>query len=127
MESGVNYVFPSAFDRRSRPRFEIRAPLTILDHGREISAFTRDINSIGVFFYVPADDAPSIGQVLKFEIELSADVTFSDVCRIQCIGKVIRINRVSSDDVGVATQLSRYSLLPAELPRPNASGARHKA
>src|SRR5438270_1544343 len=123
VESGVKCTFPSELDRRARPRFEIRAPLTILDHGREISTFTRDISSIGVFFYMPPADAPSIGQVLKFSIELSADVTFSEVCRIQCVGKVIRINRMSSDEVGVATLLSRYSFVPAELPRPNASAA----
>jgi hypothetical protein len=107
----VNTSYPSAFDRRSRPRFQIRAPLTILAQGHEISAFTRDISNRGVYFYISTTDAPSVGEVLEFVIELPAEVTLSESCRIRCQGKVLRTSETSWDEAGVATELFRYAFL----------------
>ena len=108
----MNTSYPSAFDRRSRPRFQIRAPLTILTQGHEISAFTRDINNKGVYFCISATDAPSVGEVLEFVIELPAELTLSgSCCGIQCQGRVLRTSETSWDEAGVATELFRYTFL----------------
>src|SRR5260370_24420109 len=104
----ANYIYPSACDRRVRPRFEIRAPLTLISEGREIAAFTRDISNRGVFFNISLVDKPRIGQILEFVIELPAEVTLSDSCRILCQGKVIRTKETSWDEVGVATEVLHY-------------------
>jgi len=56
--------------------------LTILTDDGEISGYTRDISSIGVFFYLSASDTPRIGQLIEFVIELPAEVTLSAACRI---------------------------------------------
>lgn len=107
-------IYPSTFDRRSRPRFEIRAPLTIIAVGREIPAFTRDISNKGVYFYISTTDTPSVGEVLEFVIELPAEVTLSDNCRIRCQGKVLRTNETTWQEVGVATELFSYAFLSEE-------------
>ena len=104
-------TYPSAFDRRSRPRFEIRAPLTIFAKEREIPAFTRDISNKGVFFNISTADAPSVGEVVEFVIELPAEVTLSESCRIQCQGRVLRIIETSWNEAGVATELFRYAFV----------------
>lgn len=119
----MNHSYPSAFDRRAKPRFEITAPLTILAEGREISAFTRDISNIGVFFLISPVDTPRIGQTLKFVIELPAEVTLSNSCRIQCLGRVIRTNDLSGEKVGVAAQVLRYSFMSDDVPSPRANAA----
>jgi len=122
-KSSANCIYPSAFDRRVRPRFEIRAPLTIILEGREIAAFTRDISNRGVFFYLSPVDTPRIGQILEFVIELPAEVTLSDSCRIRCQGKVIRTKETSWEEVGVATEVLRYSFLSDDLSGPRATKA----
>ena len=113
-ETCVNTIYPSAFDRRSRPRFEIRAPLTILAGAHQVSGFTRDLSNRGVYFYVSPPDSPRIGEVLEFVIELPAEVTLSESCRIRCQGRVLRTAETSWDEVGVATEVSRYAFLSDE-------------
>jgi hypothetical protein len=110
-ENDMKTTYPSAFDRRSRPRFEIRAPLTIVAKEREISAFTRDISNKGVSFNISTVDAPSVGQVLEFVIELPAEVTLSESCRIRCLGRVLRIVGTSWNEAGVATELFHYAFV----------------
>ena len=107
-------IYPSAFDRRARPRFEIRAPLTIRARGGEIPAFTRDLSNRGVYFYISPADTPRVGDVLEFVIELPAEVTLSESCRIRCQGRVLRTTETSWDEVGVATEVSRYAFLSDE-------------
>lgn len=85
-------------------------PITMMAEGREISAFTRDISNIGVFFYFSPGDTPCVGETLKFVIELPGELTLSDSCRIQCLGKVVRTSDISEKEVGVAAQLLYYSL-----------------
>ena len=85
--------------------------MTIMAEGREISAFTRDISNIGVFFYVSPDETPGIGETFKFVIDLPGEVTLSESCRIQCLGKVVRTNDTPEKKVGVAAQVLDYSFL----------------
>ena len=85
--------------------------MTILAEGREISAVTRDISNIGVFFYIPPVDTLDIGQTLKFVIELPGEVTLSGSCKIQCLGKVIRTSKISSEEMGVAAQVLHFAFL----------------
>jgi hypothetical protein len=122
-KSSANYTYPSAFDRRARPRFEIRARLTIIAEGREISAFTRDISNRGVFFYISPAHTPRIGQILEFVIELPAEVTLSDSCRIKCQGRVLRTKHTSWEVVGVATEVLRYAFLSDDLSGTRATNA----
>jgi len=110
-EHRMKPAYPSSFDRRSRPRFEIRAPLTIFAKGREVAAFTRDISNKGVFFNISAVDAPAVGEVLEFVIELPAEVTLSESCRIRCQGRVLRIIGTSWNEAGVATELFHYAFV----------------
>lgn len=85
--------------------------MTIMAEGREISAFTRDISNIGVFFYISRNDIPRIGEILEFVIDLPDEMTQSEGCRIKCLGKVIRTNDTSEKEVGVAAQVLDYSFL----------------
>jgi hypothetical protein len=110
----VNTIRRLAFDRRSRPRFEIRAPLTVFSGGREISAFTHDLSNRGVYFHISPADTPRVGDDLEFLIELPAEVTLSESCRIRCQGRVLRTTETSWDEVGVAMEVSHYAFVSAE-------------
>jgi hypothetical protein len=119
--TGNNNIDPSPFDRRVRPRFEIRAPLTLIAEGREIAAFTRDISNRGVFFYIDCADAPQVGQILEFVIELPAEVTLSESCRIQCEGKVLRAAETTFKEMGIAMEVLHYEFASGGLPNPRSS------
>jgi hypothetical protein len=41
-------------------------------------------------------------------------VTLSESCRIRCQGRVLRTTETSWDEVGVATEVSRYAFLSEE-------------
>ncbi len=52
-----------------------------------------------------------MGEVVEFVIELPAEVTLSESCRIQCQGRVLRIIETSWNEAGVATELFRYAFV----------------
>lgn len=63
--SRLRQSYPRAIERRARPRFETRALLTMMEEG-EISAFTRDISNIGVYFCVSLANIAKIGTDSEF-------------------------------------------------------------
>jgi hypothetical protein len=82
--------------------------------GRQIPAFTRDLSDQGVYFYISPTDTPRVGDDLEFVIELPAELTLSESCRIRCQGRVLRTTETSWDEVGVATEMTRYAFLSGE-------------
>ena len=112
LKSRMNDIVAPRPDPRARPRFAMEVPLTILREGRKVSARTRDISSIGAYFYAPASEVPRIGQGLRFVIDLSPGVTRSTTCRVECHGRVVRTETISRKEVGVAAQILYYSFLP---------------
>ena len=105
----MSTTYPSKFDRRARPRFEIRVPVTLIVEDRVVSAFTRDLSEAGVFFYVASEDCPGISKVFEFVIEFPADVTLCDTCRILCHGRILRITQERCQEAGVAAMVLSYA------------------
>ncbi|MGD0938657.1 MAG: PilZ domain-containing protein [Terracidiphilus sp.] len=100
----------SAKDRRQRRRFGISAPLTAFIGRREIPGFTRDLNNLGVYFFLdPAGKVPIAGD-FEFLIELPPEITLSTCCQVRCTGHVVRTDRASTQLTGIAATILRYSI-----------------
>lgn len=101
----------TTIDRRSIPRFRVRAPLTVIAGDREIPAYTRDLSNKGVYFYLAADDSGLIEQDFEFLVELPPEITLSTFCRIRCRGRALRKDKARMSLTGVAAEILDYSIL----------------
>lgn len=100
-----------ADDRRGRPRFSINAPVTITIGAAEIPAYTRDLSSRGLYFYVTSAQDLSVGQDLDLLIKLPPEVTLSTCCLIRCRGRLVRIEDTSTDLTGIGAEIIQFSIL----------------
>jgi len=101
----------TANDRRRIPRFQVRAPLTVIAGDREIPAYTKDLSNRGVFFYLASDDSALIDQDFEFLVELPPEITLSTFCRIRCRGRALRKEKSRMSLTGVAAEILEYSIL----------------
>ena len=93
-------------------------PISITRSGMErVSqrALTKNISSGGVLF--TSDHAPDVGGSLEYVITLSSQR--EQPVNLRCIGKVVRYERLNSEDNGdsgfaVAVTLERYEFVRAE-------------
>jgi hypothetical protein len=100
-----------ADDRRKRHRFSLNAPLIVIAEGREISAYTRDLSNLGVYFYLGSDDIALVDLDFDFTLELPPEITLSTVCRIQCRGHAVRKETAAGNLTGIAAEILSYSIL----------------
>ena len=100
-----------AGDRRRRQRFSLSAPLIVIAEGREISAYTRDLSNLGVYFFLGSDDIALVDLDFDFTLELPPEITLSTVCRIQCRGHAVRRETAAGHLTGVAAEILSYSIL----------------
>ena len=98
-------------DRREGQRFRVNAPVTLTIGASEIPAYTRDLNSRGLYFYVASAEGFSIGQHLDFLVKLPPEVTLSTCCLIRCKGRLVRMEDTSTDWVGIAAEIVQFSIL----------------
>ena len=104
-------VSETTIDRRSIPRFRVRAPLTVIAGDREIPAYTRDLSNKGVYFYLASDDGGLIERDFEFLVELPPEITLSTFCRIRCHGRALRKEKAKMSLTGVAAEILDYSIL----------------
>src|SRR5580704_17517637 len=97
-------------DRRRRPRFRMRAPVTLFLADGGIQAYTRDLSNRGVYFYLSSTDSNLHDRVIEFQVELPPEVTLSTSCSIRCWGHLIRKEKASGGLTGVAAKILRYSI-----------------
>ena len=102
---------PLGDERRIRPRFGISAPLTVIIGNREISAFTRDLSNMGVYFYLDPADSALIGNEFDFLVELPPEITLSTCCLIRCRGRVSRKESSPRQLTGIAAEILDFSIL----------------
>jgi hypothetical protein len=100
----------SVEDRRQRRRFGINAPLTAFIGRREIPGFTRDLNDLGVYFFLDMAGKAPIGGDFEFLIELPPEITLSTCCMVRCKGHVVRTDQGSAQLTGIAARILRYSI-----------------
>jgi hypothetical protein len=106
----------SARDRRKAERFKMSAPLTVTVGDRKIPAYTRDLSDRGVFFCLSADDSRQISHDIDFIVDLPPEITLSTCCRIQCRGRVLRMEESPTGLTGVAAQILDYSIFRDAMP-----------
>ena len=98
-------------ERRVRQRFTTNAPVILTLGACEVSAFTRDLSSRGLYFYVASAEGFSIGQKLDILVKLPPEITLSSLCQIRCQGRLVRIEGASNDLTGIAAEILHYSFL----------------
>ena len=98
-------------DRRVGQRFNINAPVALTIEGCEIPAYTRDMSSRGLYFYVTSAEGFTIGQILELSVTLPPEITLSTDCSIQCRGRLVRIDSARNDVTGIAAEIIEYSIL----------------
>jgi len=98
-------------DRRESHRFDVRAPLTLTQGDNEIAAYTRDLSNSGVYFCFPQSETLELDRELEFVIEMLPEITLSTRCQIRCRGRVVRIEKISTEMTGIAAMIVDYSIL----------------
>jgi len=97
-----------ASNARRIPRAAKRHPLhvpIVTDVGEGV---TRDVSTKGVFF--KAKGGFTVGARITFSIVLGEDEGEAPL-RLRCSGRVVRVE-TDDDEVGVAAQISSYSIEP---------------
>lgn len=97
-------------DRRKHPRLQVQAPALLMFGTREISAFTRDFSTFGVYFRVTAGEEPRVGDPLDFLIEVPPSVTFPHERVILGRGRAVRVDSTGYRESGVAAQILSCSM-----------------
>jgi len=102
-------------ERRSRERVAVRLPVTIKskDGSAEQTAYTRDLNSNGVFFYT--DSRFSEGSQLEMVLILPPELTFGEKRWVCCQVSILRVQQKAEGSFGVAAVIEKFEILP-EIP-----------
>jgi hypothetical protein len=94
----------TVIERRRRRRFSVNAPVTLTVAGREIPAFTRDMNSLGLYLYVNSLEGFCIGQDLDILVKLPPEITLSTFYLIRRGGRLVRMADTTSELTGIAVE-----------------------
>ena len=102
-------------EKRRAHRFPMSLPLLMARPEGEETVSTRDVSSGGVYFEV--EEAPQTGSKLEFVITLPTEITLTGPVQIRCIGKVVRVDRGTGGQIGVAATIDRYEFLRLKEPK----------
>jgi hypothetical protein len=101
-------------EKRAARRFALRIPVSIArgessDFGE--SAQIRDVSARGISLYL--DSPIEQGSPLAFTLTLPPEITLTESIRVQCKGRVVRIENGSSEGkLAVAAVIEEYEFLP---------------
>ncbi len=101
----------TASERRERQRFSLSVPVTLETGENEISAYTRDLSSRGLYCYVASAEGFSIGQTIDLLVKLPPEITLSTCSSIRCRGRLVRMENDLSHLTGIAAEILQYSIL----------------
>jgi len=100
-------------EKRRAQRFPMTLPVSLRVEetgGEEPSTVaTKDVSSTGIYFEF--DSALGIGTALEFVLTLPEEITKGSSVRIKCMGKVVRVDSSSGENVGIAATIERYEFL----------------
>jgi hypothetical protein len=103
-------------EKRGARRFALRVPVSVnrnFDEGdvQNEAAQLRDVSARGICFYL--DSAIEQGAHIGFTLTLPPEVTLTESIRVQCQGRVVRVeDGVSDGRVSVAAVIESYEFLP---------------
>lgn len=100
-------------EKRGARRFPLRVPVSVTREqatGKE-NAQLRDVSARGICFYL--DSAIERGAHIGFTLTLPPEVTLTESIRVQCQGRVVRVEDSAPDGkVSVAAVIEEYEFLP---------------
>jgi hypothetical protein len=71
----------------------------------------RDVSARGICFFLQA--AVTQGSMIGFTLTLPPEITLTESIRVQCNGRVVRVDRAGSDGrLAVAAVIEEYEFLP---------------
>ena len=103
-------------EKRGARRFALRVPVTVKHPGTNGShppeaVQLRDVSARGICFYV--DSAIAQGTSIGFTLTLPPEITLTESIRVQCKGKVVRVENGSPEGkITVAAAIEEYEFLP---------------
>ena len=99
-------------EKRAARRFPLRVPVTINRDrtGADESAQLRDVSARGICFYL--ESSVSQGSPIAFTLTLPPEITLTESIRVQCKGRVVRVEDALPGKVTVAAAIDEYEFLP---------------
>lgn len=101
-------------EKRAARRFALQIPVSVTRDGDSNpgeSAQIRDVSARGICLYLdsPIDQGSPIG----FTLTLPPEITLTESIRVQCKGRVVRVeNGSSAGKMAVAAVIEEYEFLP---------------
>jgi len=101
-------------EKRAARRFALRIPVSV-ERGENLnsneSAQIRDVSARGICFYL--DSPIEQGSPVGFTLTLPPEITLTESIRVQCKGRVVRIEDSSdTGKIAVAAVIEEYEFLP---------------
>jgi hypothetical protein len=101
-------------EKRAARRFALRIPVAVArgeSSNHDESAEIRDVSARGVCLYL--DSPIEQGSPIGFTLTLPPEITLTESIRVQCKGRVVRIEDGASDGkLAVAAVIEEYEFLP---------------
>jgi hypothetical protein len=99
-------------NKRSSRRYTLNLPLVVRwtadDQRMEAPGRTRDLNSRGIYFHIPAKLATQ--SVIEIVMTLPSEMSPGGPVKVRCHGHVVRIDP-EEDGIGVAVAIDRFEFL----------------
>jgi hypothetical protein len=102
-------------ERRAGERLTVRLPVSLKPKqgGPEQTAYTRDLSTQGIFFYL--DREISAGTALEMVLILPSELTAGQKRWVCCQASVVRVEQNPGQTFGIAAAIERMDILP-EIP-----------
>jgi PilZ domain len=102
-------------EKRGARRFALRVPVTVKRIGSNghppEPVQLRDVSARGICFFVDSEMAQ--GAPIGFTLTLPPEITLTESIRVQCKGKVVRVENGAPDGkITVAAAIDEYEFLP---------------
>jgi hypothetical protein len=99
-------------EKRGARRFPLRVPVTVDHENATLGAQIRDVSARGISFFM--DSAIAQGSPIGFTLTLPPEITLTESIRVQCKGRVVRVDNGRSDGkLAVAAVIEEYQFLPS--------------
>jgi len=99
-------------EKRAARRFALHIPVTVTrgESAAGEAAEIRDVSARGICFYVQSE--MTAGSPIGFTLTLPPEVTLTESIRVQCKGRVVRVDEGSPEGkLAVAAVIEEYEFL----------------
>lgn len=101
-------------EKRAARRFPLRVPVTVnrnqTSENQNEPVQIRDVSARGICFYL--DSAIAQGSPIGFTLTLPPEITLTESIRVQCKGRVVRVEDAAEGKFTVAAVIDEYEFLP---------------